>query len=266
MKKEIRLLADILLAIAVFAVTRFLLNYVGFGLNDFGRVGVFLAIIFYFVYNSAKQKGMSLQDIRLCLPKRNHGLLLFGLLLPILWRLPMLLVPGKWSIQPWDAAYWSGIFLPQLLHNGFGSGVCEELLFRGYLMKHIEKQCGKKAAVLLPSLVFGFVHLLGIFASPVDALWKVFYTGMVGIIFSMLTYATGSLLYPMIAHGVANLFNLFVNPSLAGEGEARLLYILDLANAPVWAVQWITMIGPAIVLLLIAMFFLWHSRKYPTEE
>ena len=117
MKKEIRLLADILLAIAVFVVTRFLLNYVGFGLNDFGRVGVFLAIIFYFVYASAQKKGLSLREIGLGLPKKNHWLLIFALMIGVSFFTPVLFLPGKWVIQPFDAAYWVGIFLPKFLHS-----------------------------------------------------------------------------------------------------------------------------------------------------
>ncbi len=267
MKKGAKLLLDICVALVFFFVTRFLLTGIQFGLNDFWQVGLMLVIFLYFVYDASKKRKLSFADLRLCLPKRNHSLLFVVLLLPFFWRITALVFPGEWVMQPWDTAYWQTIFLPTLLHSGFGSGIGEELLFRGYLMKHTEMQYGKRTAILLTSLTFGLMHLgNGGFTSIIDILWTVFYTGLLGAIFAMLTYSTGSLLYPMIVHAVCNLFNVFANASLAGEGQARFLYVLHLTNAPSWAVRWITMIGPAIVLTLFVVFLVWYDTKYPTKE
>lgn len=267
MRKDAKLLLGVCVALVLFSVTRFLLTVIQFGLNDFWQVGLMLSILFYFVYDASRKRNLSLTDLRLCLPKRNHSLLFVVLLLPFFWRATALVFPGKWVSQPWDAAYWQTIFLPALLHSGFGSGFGEELLFRGYLMKHTETLYGKRKAILVTSLAFGLMHLgNGNFISIVDILWTVFYAGMLGMIFALLTYSTGSLLYPMIVHAVCNLFNVFANASLVGEGQARFLYVLHLTNAPSWAIHWITMIGPVIVLTLFAAFLTWYDAKHPTKE
>ena len=109
MKKGVQLLADILLTVAFFAVTRFLLTGIQFGLNDFWQIALLIGIIFYFVYASAQKKGLSLREIGLGLPRKNHWLLIFALMIGVSFFTPVLFLPGKWVIQPFDAAYWVGI-------------------------------------------------------------------------------------------------------------------------------------------------------------
>ncbi|WDV47310.1 type II CAAX endopeptidase family protein [Clostridiaceae bacterium M8S5] len=76
------------------------------------------------------------------------------------------------------------------------AGLCEEILFRGFIMRAYEK-LGKKIAILLSAIVFGMFHfniynLLG----PI----------VLGIIFGYMTYRTGSILTSMVAHMVNNAF------------------------------------------------------------
>lgn len=264
MKKEIRLFVDILLAVAFFAVTRFLLTGIQFGLNDFWQIALLIGITFYFVYASAQKKGLSLREIGLGLPKKNHWLLIFALMIGVSFFTPVLFLPGKWVIQPFDAAYWLGIFLPKFLHSGLGSGICEELLFRGYLMKHTEKQYGRQKAIFLTSLVFGLVHLLnGGFTSTMDMVWTVFDTGMLGAILAMLTYATGSLVYPMIAHAIINVTHVFVGNGILGTAPARVLYAIgEVSSQEILKAK----IGEGLGCVLVLAFLIWYSKKHPVDE
>ncbi|MBX9690816.1 MAG: CPBP family intramembrane metalloprotease [Cyanobacteria bacterium] len=45
-------------------------------------------------------------------------------------------------------------------------GICEELIFRGYIFTVIEKGCGTTAGVLVSSLIFGFAHCI----NPIESL------------------------------------------------------------------------------------------------
>ncbi|MBR5285195.1 MAG: CPBP family intramembrane metalloprotease [Clostridia bacterium] len=261
MKKTVELIWDILLAVSFFVVTRFLLTGIQFGLNDLWQIALLIGITFYFVYTSVQKKGLSLREIGLSLPKKNHWLLSMGVLIPALFYIPSLLFPGRWVSQPWNAETWRSVFLPVFLHSGLGSGISEELLFRGYLLKHTEKQCGKMQAVMITSLVFGLVHLLNGFSSAVDALWMVFNTGMLGAILAMLTYVTGSLVYPMIVHAMINLSSVFVAAGTGGS-PARFYYLMEgtAVSMPVFYG------GVGIGLVLILTFLIWHSKKYLTDK
>ena len=46
--------------------------------------------------------------------------------------------------------------------TGISAGIVEEFIFRGLIMKIIEKYWCKTAAILLPALCFGIFHLLNI--------------------------------------------------------------------------------------------------------
>jgi membrane protease YdiL (CAAX protease family) len=68
----------------------------------------------------------------------------------------VLMVLGIYRIEglnPWT-------FLLPALAMALSSGVFEELLFRGVVHRSVEEVCGSWVALVVSSLVFGFVHLL----------------------------------------------------------------------------------------------------------
>lgn len=74
------------------------------------------------------------------------------------------------------------------------AGLGEEALFRGLLQTGIASHVGVVAAIVIASLVFGLAHALSksYFA----------FAALIGIYFGLLLVWTGSLLVPMIAHGL----------------------------------------------------------------
>ena len=77
-------------------------------------------------------------------------------------------------------------------------GVCEELVFRGYL-RAVLNRYGTRAAVmvLLSSLMFGLAHWS-------DGFHQVLITAAVGALFMVLYLASGSLPAIMLAHFAVN--------------------------------------------------------------
>ena len=73
--------------------------------------------------------------------------------------------------------------------------ICEEVLFRGYLHRQVERAFGGLAATVGVGVVFGLFHLRFTQAMPLVAL---------GIYFGFLVWATGSLWVPVAAHLLNN--------------------------------------------------------------
>lgn len=70
-------------------------------------------------------------------------------------------------------------------------GICEEILFRGFLLRGLRNSCADWAAVLLVGITFGAFHL-----DP----YKLLATTLLGIFFGYLVVKTGSIFTGMIAH------------------------------------------------------------------
>lgn len=48
-----------------------------------------------------------------------------------------------------------------IFYIGIAAGFMEEMVFRGLILNCIKKAWNEKAAIIIPSVLFGFVHVLG---------------------------------------------------------------------------------------------------------
>jgi membrane protease YdiL (CAAX protease family) len=78
------------------------------------------------------------------------------------------------------------------------AGVCEELLFRGYLIWYLAAATGRWPAMLLGTLVFGAAHL---YQGRTGAIKS----AVVGLVLGALYLGTGSLVWPMVLHAAIDL-------------------------------------------------------------
>jgi len=78
------------------------------------------------------------------------------------------------------------------------AGICEELLYRGFVMWYVGHWTGVPFAVVISSILFGFAHVyLG---------WPhVIRTTIVGVVFALIVIGTGSLWPAMIIHTAMDL-------------------------------------------------------------
>ncbi len=79
-------------------------------------------------------------------------------------------------------------------------GICEEVMFRGMLMKSYESM-GRKKAIIYTAILFGIFHF-----NLQNLLGPIF----LGIMFGILVYRTDSILSSMIAHMINNLIALII--------------------------------------------------------
>lgn len=76
----------------------------------------------------------------------------------------------------------------------------EELLTRGFLQRIIKDKWGVIPSIILPSLIFVVLHLM----NPGISVFAMVNIFLVGVLFSLMVYATGSLWLAAAAHGAWN--------------------------------------------------------------
>ena len=89
------------------------------------------------------------------------------------------------------------------------AGICEELLFRGFLLQYLHVSPWKlplTAALLIAAVIFGLQHLYQGAAGSIMS-------GLIGLLLSLLFLLTGSLLAPMVLHAVMDLRMLVILPT-----------------------------------------------------
>ncbi len=78
------------------------------------------------------------------------------------------------------------------------AGICEELLYRGFLFWYLEPLVGSIGAWLLSSLLFGLAHAY-------QGISNIFRTGLLGLVMGLVYLLTESLLAPMVLHAVVDI-------------------------------------------------------------
>jgi membrane protease YdiL (CAAX protease family) len=88
------------------------------------------------------------------------------------------------------------------------AGICEEIVFRGFLLSYFVRLEGSLfVAILFSSILFGFAH--------VYQGWKgVLGTGVMGAVLAYLYVSTGSLILPIVCHIFLDARIVFLAPAL----------------------------------------------------
>jgi len=81
------------------------------------------------------------------------------------------------------------------IHIGIVPSLFEEVMFRGYIMRALEKSGGIIAAILISGFLFGAYHVQPANLIPLS---------MLGILFAYVTYVSNSLIPAMVAHLLNN--------------------------------------------------------------
>ncbi|MCB5295662.1 MAG: CPBP family intramembrane metalloprotease [Candidatus Cloacimonetes bacterium] len=116
-------------------------------------------------------------------------------------------------------------------------GICEELLFRGFMLRFFEKY-GVKISIVLSGLMFAAFHLDPFRFAPVFLL---------GMLLAYLTLRSGSIVNAMILHTMNNGFAVFVM-SFAGSKYLQ-IFLQDGENLKYWVA------APALLILSLAIYY-----------
>ncbi len=151
--------------------------------------------------------------------KKNNLLKKYGLCKPnfkaksFLYYLPLLVLVS--------VNFWFGVALNySILDSIFNVlamlcvGFVEEIIFRGFLFRALEKN-NVKTAIIISSVTFGIGHLINLISGGMGNLLpnvcQVFYAMAVGFLFVIMFYRGGSLIVCILTHSLVNAFSVFQN-------------------------------------------------------
>ena len=96
----------------------------------------------------------------------------------------------------------------------FFVGFLEEIIFRGFLFRAMEKD-GVRSAVVVSSLTFGIGHIVNLFNGHVmgliENLCQIAYAVAFGFMFVLIFHKGGSLIPCIISHSTVNMLSAFAN-------------------------------------------------------
>ena len=125
--------------------------------------------------------------------------------------------------------------------------VCEETLFRGFIMTGFRKQWGATRAVILTAVIFGLFHL-----SP----YRYLPTGLLGLLIGAVVVWTGSLWSGMLAHFIVNAASALVFQLTYQSTNPTLVSLREGTHLPVW------LIVIAVVVMVVSVRGLYvHYRR-----
>lgn len=126
-----------------------------------------------------------------------------------LYFLPLILIV---SVNLWSGINVSNTPKEIVFHilTMLNVGFTEEIIFRGYLFKMMEKD-SVKAAVAVSSITFGIGHIVNLFngADLIPTLLQICYAMSVGYLFVIIFRKSKSIVPCIIAHSVNNALSIF---------------------------------------------------------
>ncbi len=141
----------------------------------------------------------------------------------------MILFPGQLELNIMSVSEQWATITGAIVFIGLGVGIAEEIVFRGIIMNVLEQHYNKMIAIILPSVAFALVHAIGMHYDLTSILQLLIAGSVVGILFSLVTYESGSIWSAALMHGVWNMTMIggILNIGESAKETAIYNYILD---------------------------------------
>lgn len=153
-----------------------------------------------------------------------------GILLPLtVTAVYLLLFSGEYVSSGMNGEQIFSTLSAGIAFTGLAAGFVEEMVFRGVILNLLKEKWNIKIAVVIPSVLFGFVHILGMNFSVLSCLLVLIAGTMVGIMFSMIAIESGSVWNSGIVHALWNILiiggGLSINETL--DEYSVMTYVLQ---------------------------------------
>lgn len=137
--------------------------------------------------------------------------------------------------------------LVSLLLVAVTPALCEEIFFRGYVQRNLERAAGVGVAILSTGVLFGLLHLRPSQLLPLTLL---------GVYLAYLTWRTGSLWVPIAVHFFNNAFAI-ITAAIIGRREN-----FDMAALEAIDIPWYIIVGCGILFGGLAYALHTATRKH----
>ncbi len=181
--------------------------------------GILYVVLAFFLLRLVLEKALklSLKDLGITKPGIKPVWVATAFLLPAVVKLIYLLIfKGTYVSSDMDTSTMLVRLSAGIMFSGFGAGIVEEMVFRGVIF-NLLKKWNTKVAVILPSLLFGLVHIIGMDFSIGSCLLVIIAGTMVGVMFSVIAIESGSIWNGALVH---TLWNIIIIGGGLAIGEA----------------------------------------------
>lgn len=116
-----------------------------------------------------------------------------------------------------------------IVFMGIAAGFVEEMVFRGVILNLLKERWNIWIAVIVPSVLFGLVHVIGLDFSLGSCLLVILAGTMVGIMFSLIEIESGSVWNNGLVHAIWNIVIIGGGLSIGEEADSYsvMSYVLD---------------------------------------
>ncbi len=191
---------------------------------------------------------------------------LIGILLPVLvLGCYFLFVPGQVVASDMGTGEALVILSAGIFFGGLGAGVVEEIVFRGVIFRSLEKAWNTKVAVIVPSLLFGVVHILGMQFTFGSCLLVIVAGCAVGIMFSLIAMESGAIWSNALVHMLWNCIIIggVLNVASKADTGALMTYVVETNSFAITGGEF--GIESSVIALtgyiLVSLFAVWMLRK-----
>ncbi len=185
-------------------------------LNNFGTTDYRSALITTLL-------SLAVLGLTVVLGKRTYyGLTKVNNVKKYLYFIPLFMIA---SVNLWNGLNIDNTPMELVFHavSMLNAGFLEEIIFRGYLFRLLEKDSLKKA-IIISSLTFGIGHIANLLigADVLDTLIQMCYATTIGFLFVMIFYKSKSLVPCILTHAAINILSIF-------NGENKVVHYLAAA-------------------------------------
>ena len=156
--------------------------------------------------------------------------IIVGVLLPVIVKAVYLFFfSGKYVSSGMNSNQIFSTLSAGIAFTGIAAGFVEEMVFRGVILNLLKEKWNIKVAVLIPSVLFGLVHIIGMDFSIISSLLVLIAGTMVGIMFSMVAIESGSVWNSGIVHSLWNILIIGGGLSISEKADeySVMTYVLD---------------------------------------
>lgn len=165
-----------------------------------------------------KLLGVTLADCRITRYRLKPMWAIAAFIMPAIVVVGLLMTSGHWDNREMDGAQIADCITTSVFVVGLAVGAVEEAVFRGVVMKALEMRWNKAVAVIVPSALFGAAHALNGKLSLVSFIQLLAAGSVVGVLFSLVTYESGSIWSAAFMHSIWNMcmasgiLNIYTEP------------------------------------------------------
>ena len=230
--------------------------------------GIIYILLSYFLLNVLVSKFLK-TDIRILRITVKVKWIIVAIALPVIVKGIFLLLPGEFVSSGMNKNKIFTTLSSGIVYTGIAAGLVEEMVFRGVIMSLLRERWNTKVAILVPSVLFASVHLIGMNFSVLSCILVLVAGTMVGIMFSMIAMESDSIWNSGIVHSIWNIIIIGGGLSISEKADeySVMTYVLDSKSFAVTGGEFgieasvIALIGYIVVALIAFVMIKWRTKN-----